>query len=99
MNGTAPANYNSEARPYYTDSSEEPNVSEIIRAYPNNIVLSGRYQDDSTNDRGLLGTYWSSTSRGNNSAYRLALSDSVTHPGDNFHSKFRAMTIRCLADN
>ena len=95
--GTNPANYNSSTQPYYTDSPEGSDISNAIRAYPNNFVYSGDVYSGSVNNRGYNGYYWSSTANGNSGAYNLNFGSSGVIPGTRNIIKYSARAIRCLA--
>ena len=96
--GTSPANYDSSTRPYYTGTPEGSNVSNALRAYPNNFIYSGIIVDGSLGIRGSFGYYFSSTVNSNYYAYILYLYSSDVYPGTfNNSNKSYGASIRCLA--
>ena len=96
-NGTNPANYDSNTRPYYTGDPEGTNASIALRAYPNNFLYSGSANDSSVFYRGSYGYYWSSTANTDLRSYRAYLGRSVVYPDTNYNGKYNGYSIRCLA--
>ncbi|MDO4746968.1 MAG: hypothetical protein Q4A70_01310 [Candidatus Saccharibacteria bacterium] len=104
-NGTNPANYESNTRPYYGGTQEGRNASKTIRMYPNNFLYSGYVTNGSINNRGSNGIYWSSTSgestiSGTSTyghAYGLNFASSNVYPGTyGYINKTIGSVIRCL---
>lgn len=101
-NGTNPANYGSNAYPYYTGTTEGTDISRALRVYPNNFIYSGYIYDGSVGNRGSYGRYWSSTTYSSGSSYYLYITSSAVYPGtclNNYSVKYSGWTIRCLAPN
>ena len=96
-NGTNPANYESTNFPNYTGDPEGTNVSIALRNYPNNFLYSGRARDSSVTNRGIGGTWWSSTAGGIGTSYYMSLSSSNVTPGTLSINKYDGRSIRCLA--
>ena len=96
-NGTNPANYESSTTPYYTGTPEGTDVSNKLRAYPNNFVYSGGIYGGSVNNRGSYGYFWSSTANSSRYAYNLYLGSSDVNPGTNNNNKYSGRTVRCVA--
>ena len=94
--GIKPANYDSDTRPYYTGAIEGVEASNSLRGYPNNFIYSGYFIDNSTNERGIGGYYWSSTVYDSTIAYYLFLGDERVRPGTIYFNKYRAPSIRCV---
>jgi uncharacterized protein (TIGR02145 family) len=96
--GAVPVNTSSQTRPYYTGSKEGANATKILRAFPNNFVYSGRFDNSSTTHfRSSTGFYWSSSAYGSYSeAYNLVLTDSHVYPGDNVHDRQFGRSVRCV---
>ena len=67
-----------------------------LRAYPNNFVYSGRFDNSSANLRGSGGLYWSSTASSSNYAYRLAFGSSNVYPGTSTYDKYSGRSVRCV---
>ena len=95
--GTKPANYDNETRPYYTGTPEGSNASNKLRAYPNNFLYSGLFNTSSAYNRGSYGYYWSSTAYDYSYSYYLTLYSSSVYPGTNVHNKSNGRSIRCTA--
>ena len=107
--GVLPANYDNSSSPHYDDSEdylEGTEVSEAIRAYPNNFVYSG----EQARGPGHIGGYWTFSLSNTNSenAYSdvhallfstnqdMTLNDVA--PGTGFTYKNEGLSIRCVAD-
>ena len=97
--GTNPANYTSQTQPYFTGSPEGSNVSNALRAYPNNFVYSGNVSGGSVSSRGSYGDYWSSSTAYSGYAYYLSFGTSFVNPGTNFNDKYYGRSIRCLVSS
>ena len=93
---SAPANYDSETRPYWTGSPEGSNASTIFRTYPNNFLYSGYVYGSSVDYRGSYGYYWSKSAYSSNNAYYLNFLSSSVYPSTN-RNKYYGFTVRCLA--
>jgi len=61
-----------------------------------NFTLSGRVNDGSVANQGVLGYFWSSTVSDANFAYSLVLSSSIVGPGYG-GDKFSGNSVRCVA--
>ncbi|MBR3180076.1 hypothetical protein IKF57_00885 [Candidatus Saccharibacteria bacterium] len=96
-NGTNPANYSSNDRPYYTGYPEGTNVSKLVRSYPNNFLYSGYLNGSSFDARGSSGFYWSSTVSGSGTSCSLNFYPSNVHPGTPYNSTYRGFSVRCVA--
>ena len=95
--GTKPANYDSTTQPYYTGTPEGSDASNKLRAYPNNFLYSGNFDDSSAGDRGSSGVYWSSTANSRYYSYYLYLNSSIVYPGVNINLKSYGFSIRCIS--
>jgi uncharacterized protein (TIGR02145 family) len=98
-NSTNPANYNSQAHPYYNGTTEAGPISNTLRAFPNNFLYSGYIYDSSVGGRGNSGSYWSSTVSSNIGSYDLDLDGSNVYPGTYSTTKSLGYTVRCIAEN
>ncbi len=99
-NGVEPANYDSSPLPYYGED-ESSLLSNKLRTYPNNFVLSGFYNSGSYNNRNSYGNY-SSVSGYNSGSSRganyMSLGRTSVNPGTNFNAKSLGWTVRCIVD-
>ena len=98
--GTKPANYDSQTHPSYKTAVGNPegtDVSNALRAYPNNFVYSGYMHDGSVYYRGSRSYYWSSTAYTGTNVYNLYFSRTTVYPGTYDIYKYRGQTIRCVA--
>ena len=95
--GAKPANYDSQAYPYYTGRPEGTDASNKLRAYPNNFLYSGYFNTSSAYNRGSYGRYWSSSAYGSDYSYRLTLDSSRAYPGTDVYDKYYGSSIRCTA--
>ena len=95
-NGTQPANYSSQDRPYYTGSDEAGPVDKLVRSFPNNFVYSGYVSGSSVSSRGSYGYYWSSTAYNNNNVYYFYFDSTYVNPGTNYNYKYNGRAIRCI---
>lgn len=72
------------------------------RAYPNNFVWSGDYNNKNRNSSYINTRLWTSTAKDNNSAYRAGL-DSNKSPyvtaATNAYNKWDGFTVRCVKSN
>ncbi len=94
---SAPANYDSQTRPYWTGSPEGSNASTVFRTYPNNFLYSGSVYGSSVNSRGSNGLYWSKSAYSSNNAYNLNFLSSVVNPSNINNHKSNGFSVRCLA--
>ncbi len=97
-NGVKPNNYSSFDRSYYSGTVEGVAISEILKHFPNNFVLSGYYSFDSAANRGSVGSYWTSVSSINAGSYSMNIRSNRVDPGTAYSSKYRGYSIRCLRD-
>jgi uncharacterized protein (TIGR02145 family) len=95
--GTKPANYDSETRPYYTGTPEASDVSNKLRAYPNNFLYSGDWGGSVAVGRGAGGSYWSRTANNSSYAYELSFGSGYVSPGTVVNLTGNGNTVRCLA--
>ena len=93
---SAPANYDSQTRPWWTGSPEGSNASIAFRTYPNNFLYSGYVLGSSVPTRGSAGYYWSKSAFGSNYAYALYLLNVLVYPS-NGYNKHHGFSVRCLA--
>ena len=93
---SAPANYDSQTRPYWTGSPEGSNASTVFRTYPNNFLYSGYVYGSSVGSRGSNGFYWSKSAYSSNYAYYLTFRSSAVSPSGNY-GKYYGFSVRCLA--
>ena len=95
-NNTLPSNYGAQETPYYSGNTETKTASELIRAYPNNFIKSGKYEGGDHVDPGDSGMYWSSISGQNEVAYGLYFDETSLYPGTKTEAKYNGGTIRCI---
>ena len=95
-NNTLPSNYGAQETPNYSGSTETKTASELIRAYPNNFIKSGKYEGGDHVDPGDGGMYWSSISGPNEVAYGLYFDETSLYPGTKTEMKYNGGTIRCI---
>lgn len=72
------------------------------RAYPNNFVWSGDYNNNKRTSAYVNTRTWTSTAKDNNTAYRLGLDSNKTAavtPTSNAWNKWDAFTVRCVKTN
>ena len=99
-NGVNPANYASHPSPYYAGTTEAGLVSNALRSYPNNFLYPGYLYNGSTiRNRGVSGSYWSSTYTSYGASYVLTLSDSQVSPGTSYADRYNGLPIRCMLSN
>ncbi len=67
------------------------------RAFPNNFIYSGYWSGSSAYERGVDGSYWSSSAENNYSAYSLYLNSSRVYPGTTYLRKQNSFSVRCVA--
>ena len=67
-----------------------------LRAYPNNFVYSGYFNDSSAIIRGSSGFYWSSTAINSYDAYNLYFYSSSVSPGTGSNYKYSGNSVRCV---
>ena len=95
--GARPANYNNTMNPNWTGSTEGAAASNQLRAYPNNLVLSG-YLNSSITDRGSYGSYWSSTTTSTGSSgFLMRIGNSYLSPTATY-GKYYGLNVRCIAN-
>jgi len=97
LTGNEPANTSSSTYPYYTGNPEGNNASMAFRAFPNNFIYSGHWEDSSPYIRGNYGFYWSSSAYNSGSAYYLRFYSSFVTPGTYYHNKYYGFAVRCVA--
>ena len=66
-----------------------------LRNYPNNFVWSGDYNKTSRTNGGINGRYWTATSYGVDSAYRLGFQPGKMSVNGNYE-KWDAFAVRCV---
>ncbi len=93
---SAPANYDSQTRPYWTGSPEGPNASTAFRTYPNNFLYSGNVNGSLVTNRGSVGNYWSKSAHSSNYAYYLSFGSSDVRPSNSTNKNY-GFSVRCLA--
>ena len=93
---SAPANYDSQTRPYWTGSPEGSNASTVFRTYPNNFLYSGYVYGSSVTNRGSNGDYWSKSASNSNGAYYLDFYSSSVGPSYVSNKRY-GFSVRCLA--
>ena len=100
-NGVKPANYGSDAWPYYVGAEAE-GVRNALTSYPNNFLYSGELDPldpSSSLSKGEEGYYWSSTAMYiPQDSYSFAM-DRVgsISPGTSYIDKASGESVRCLA--
>jgi hypothetical protein len=76
-------------------------MSDVFRAYPNNIVLAGRATGGEINNRGQTGILWSSNSYSAKNAdvfyNHNHINYKIVDPGF-YTAKSLGATVRCVAD-
>ena len=70
--------------------------SKIWRSFPNNFLYSGFAYSSNIHNRGLYGSYWSSSANNAGNAYSLYLNSSYLSPGTNNDYKFDGFPVRCV---
>jgi uncharacterized protein (TIGR02145 family) len=97
--GTTTKDFGTLSRSY--DGSGESQSSSVIsnrfRTFPNNFLYSGYFNGSSAYGRGKYGNYWSSTANADINSYYLFLSSFSVYPGTGSSSKYKGLSIRCLA--
>ena len=94
--GVKPANYDSSNAPYYTGSAEGTPMTNKLKKFPYNFLLSGYFASSTSMNRGSFGSYWTTTSYGSNSAYYLSINTSNVYPGVSDMAKYDGHTVRCI---
>jgi uncharacterized protein (TIGR02145 family) len=69
-----------------------------LRNYPNNFVWSGDYNKTSRTNGGINGRYWTATSYGVDSSYRLGFQPDKMSVNGNYE-KWDAFAVRCVHGN
>ena len=69
------------------------------RAYPNNFIWSGDYNNNKRTGSFGNTRLWTSTAKDNNNAYRLGLESSKVTPSSNAYNKWDAFAVRCVYNN
>ena len=83
----------------YEGDPEGAEVSKIVRAFPNNFVVSGyMYNGSSVNGRGNRGDYWSATTSSGTTAYRFSFREQGVNPGTVALEKYDGLTVRCVSE-
>ena len=83
----------------YEGDPEGTEVSKIVRAFPNNFVVSGYMYDGSSVDgRGSRGDYWASTTSTGTVAYRFSFRENGVNPGVTPIYKYDGLSVRCVID-
>ena len=80
----------------YYSGSDGITASSVLRAYPNNFVYSGYFNNSSAYGRGYVGNYWSSTANDGSLAYNLYLNSDYVSPGTNLWDKYNGLAVRCV---
>ena len=105
-NGIKPANYNTNSSPFYEDNNntEGTDISNALRSYPNNYVLSGHIYGHSSGTThtasGSVGAYWSSSggsSNGSIAAFYFIVSRDMVYPSTATGNLLDGFMIRCIA--
>ena len=97
-NGVKPANYDDLSGPYYSGTTEAGPVSNALRAYPNNFVISGYVDSSLIGGRNSNGYYWTASGYNRSSAHGVYIERFKTvTPGTNYETKWYGRTIRCVA--
>ena len=72
-------------------------TSDVVwRAYPNNFVWSGDYNNNKRNSSYLNGRIWTSTVKDNDKAYRLGYAEGVLQANANSYNKWDGFAVRCV---
>ena len=69
--------------------------SPLFRAFPNNFVYSGHYENKDVAYRGRMGSYWSATTRSDSQAYLLLLGGGLD-PATMGEYKYHGASVRCM---
>ena len=72
-------------------------ISNRVRTFPNNLILSGNFANSSALGRGVWGGYWSRTSTGNY-AYYVHMHSNDYSPIYYSIKKVGGLSVRCIAD-
>lgn len=70
-------------------------ISNRVRSFPNNLLLSGNTASSSISNRGGTGYYWSRSAYSKTNSYRVGLNPITFNPSNN-SSKAVGYSIRCL---
>ncbi len=101
MGGTEPNTNNTNGYGYYQGIVDNVDLgataSKVLRAYPTNVVYSGRFSGSSANYRGSYGYYWSSSVYSSGTAFSLSLGSSSVYPGISNGDKYYGFSVRCIA--
>lgn len=72
-------------------------TSDVVwRAYPNNFVWSGDYNNTKRNSSYLNGRMWTATTKDNNNAYRLGYEIGVMQASSRAYEKWDGFAVRCV---
>ena len=95
--------YGGNGGPYTYSTEESRTISNRLRSFPTNFILSGYYSSSSATNRGISGNYWSRTTFNSSSdSYHLKLTSTTLNPnggGEGIGYKYNGLSIRCLSDN
>ena len=68
----------------------------VWRAYPNNFVWSGDYNNNKRNSSYSNGRIWTATTKNNDNAYRLGYAVGVLQASANTYEKWDGFAVRCV---
>lgn len=83
-------------RYYNVSGTEGTDASKAMRKFPGNYVYAGEYQTSNVLNRGAIGRWWSVTTNGVGSSWRLSIDYQSAYPGNNSQSRGYGLTVRCL---
>lgn len=69
--------------------------SPLFRAFPNNFVFSGYYENRDVVYRGRIGSYWSATASSDSKAYLLSV-EAGLDPATMGEYKYKGASVRCM---
>ncbi len=69
------------------------------RAYPNNFIWSGDYNNNKRTGSYANARIWTSTAKVNNTAYRVGLDSGSVTAASNAYNKWDAFVVRCMYNN
>ncbi len=74
-------------------------MSNRFRAFPNNFVHSGRYNDSSAGARDTIGAYWTKTSYSFGASFYFFFTYDEVRPSSSTVGRARGNTMRCVVEN
>ncbi len=97
MGGTEPNNNNTNYYGTVDNVNLGVKASKLLRAFPNNFVYSGYFNESSAGLRGNDGFYWSSSVINSSSAYYLTINYNRVFPGTEYLIRRSiGFSVRCI---